>query len=97
MIDRISITQSISLPSGLYVNGQWVTGNGPHLDTVNPATEQLIATIQTASPEDVDTAANAARETFEEKWGNNVAATRRGQLLFQRASLLAFYQGPQAC
>ena len=97
--------QGVQIPSGLLVNGRWVPGRGPRLDTINPATEEVITTvspcaqdkhavllmllsfwqIDTASSEDVDDAVKSARNAFENTWGTNVSAQRRGQLVYALA------------
>lgn len=58
------------------------------LDVYNPATEELLATIDTASKEDVDLAVKAARAAFETTWGLNTPAEERGRLLFKFADVI---------
>ncbi|RHW21485.1 aldehyde dehydrogenase family protein [Pseudomonas jilinensis] len=49
-----------------YINGQWVAPKGDKtLDVINPATEEVVATIALGNKEDVDLAVDAAREAFE--------------------------------
>lgn len=74
---------NIELHSGLYINGEWVQGTGQALESINPATEDLIATVDTASNADVDKAVAAARDTFEHRWGNNISSTTRSNLLYE--------------
>lgn len=45
----------------LYLNGQWLTGEGPQLDSHNPATGAVIWSGNCASPSQVDAAVKAAR------------------------------------
>lgn len=48
-----------------YINGEWVDPVTPKsLDVINPANEQVCATISIGSAEDVDKAAHAARAAF---------------------------------
>lgn len=54
----------------------------------NPATEELLATIDTASKEDVDVAVKAGRKAFETTWGTNTPARERGRLLFKFADII---------
>jgi aldehyde dehydrogenase (NAD+) len=89
----------VELNTGLFIGNEWVAGRGAPLDSVDPATEQVIATvrppppppphgspqIQTATKEDVDDAVAAARHAFENTWGTNVSGQERGQLLFALA------------
>lgn len=73
--------KSTRVPTGLYIDGQWVKGRGEPLDSVNPATEEVIGQFDTASREDVDLAVAAARTAFETTWGTNIAAGERGRLV----------------
>ncbi|KEI42001.1 uncharacterized protein L969DRAFT_91469 [Mixia osmundae IAM 14324] len=79
---------SYSVPVGLFVGGQFVPGHGDSLDTVNPATEETLGTVQTANQADVDNAVAIARECFETTWGTNTAGTERGRLMFKLADLM---------
>ncbi len=48
-MSRISITgTSYTIPSGLFVGGNWVEGHGEVLESVNPATEEVIAKVSSA-------------------------------------------------
>ncbi len=48
-----------------FINGEWTEPAGrPHLDVINPATEQAFASISMGTAEDVDTAVSAARAAF---------------------------------
>ena len=48
-----------------YINGEWVDPATPEtLDVINPATEQVAATISVGSSADVDKAVSAARHAF---------------------------------
>lgn len=78
----------VAIPTGLYIGGKWVKGRGPPLETLNPATEQVHGTVDTASKEDVDDAVKAAREAFETTWGLESSANQRGELMFRLAELL---------
>jgi aldehyde dehydrogenase (NAD+) len=49
-----------------YINGQWVDPVKPHdFDVINPATEEVCATISLGSEADVDKAVAAAKTAFE--------------------------------
>ncbi|MGH9028378.1 MAG: aldehyde dehydrogenase family protein [Acidimicrobiales bacterium] len=51
----------------LYIGGAWVPSSGKGtLEVVNSATEEVIGTIPEGTPEDVDRAARAASEAFEQ-------------------------------
>ena len=47
-----------------FINGEWVEQDRSLLDVVNPASEEVFATIAMGSAEDVDAAAKAARAAF---------------------------------
>ncbi len=49
-----------------YIGGEWVNpGSREHLDVINPATEEAVATIALGTREDVDKAVVAARKAFQ--------------------------------
>ncbi|MCC6738652.1 MAG: aldehyde dehydrogenase family protein [Planctomycetia bacterium] len=75
----------------MLVNGQWVEAkSGKTFAVWNPATEEQIATVPEAGPEDLDLAVAAARAALEGPWGKMSAADRSrliwkaGELMFQR-------------
>jgi aldehyde dehydrogenase (NAD+) len=35
----------VTVKTGLFVDGEWVKGNGEKLETINPATEELLGTV----------------------------------------------------
>src|SRR5690348_2691722 len=54
---------------GLFINGKFVNPTKEkYFDTINPATEQPLAKIAEAGPEDVDKAVSAARKAYENVW-----------------------------
>ena len=64
----------------MYVGGTWVdAADGAVLDSIDPTTEQAIATFPEACPEDVDTAVEAARRAAP-GW-QATPASERGELL----------------
>ncbi|GAA3404754.1 aldehyde dehydrogenase family protein [Paenibacillus hodogayensis] len=48
----------------LYINGEWVEGAGPTLETINPATGATLGALGGASKDDVDAAVKAANAAF---------------------------------
>lgn len=84
MASTITVS-GIKVPTGLYINGKWVQGKGEALETINPATEETLGTITTASDGDVDDAVAAARECLETTWGLELPGTERGALMFKLA------------
>jgi phenylacetaldehyde dehydrogenase len=54
----------------LLIGGKWVPAkSGKTFETINPATEEVLAHVAQADQADVDEAVKAARRAFEEsKW-----------------------------
>jgi aldehyde dehydrogenase (NAD+) len=71
-----------------FVDGEFVDGGGEPLKTLNPATEEVLAEVGTASPEDVDRAVAAARRAYEQVWGPMPGA-ERAKYLFRIARVVA--------
>ena len=46
------------------INNQWLTGNGPAFDSVNPANNDILWQGQGADEQQVDAAITAARAAF---------------------------------
>ncbi len=70
----------------MLVNGEGVAGNGSPLEVENPFTEETVASIGTADPEQLDAAFAAAREASRE-WARTPAVDR-GELLREVAMRL---------
>ncbi|HET6703687.1 aldehyde dehydrogenase family protein, partial [Amycolatopsis sp.] len=70
-----------------FVNGEFVDGSGEPLKTVNPATEEVLAEVGTASKSDVDTAVKAARKAYTGVW-SKMPGTERAKYLFRLARLI---------
>ena len=52
-----------SVPTGLFIAGQWVdSGDGGRIDVTDPATEEVIASVASGTPEDATLAVDAAYE-----------------------------------
>ena len=70
---------------GHFINGAFVDGRDEdRFATVNPATGEAIATIATASEDEVDAAVRAARTAHTDVWGPMPAA-ERGKYLYRIA------------
>lgn len=68
-----------------YIGGQWVESSET-FDSVNPATEEVIAPISKATVEQVDAAVQAAKAAYRD-W-RLTPAPRRGEVLYAVAQLL---------
>ncbi len=72
----------------LLIDGRRVAPlSGRYFNSVNPATEQVIAQVAEGGVEDVDVAVRAARKALEGEWGH-MKASDRGRLLLKLADLV---------
>ncbi|WP_455566362.1 aldehyde dehydrogenase family protein [Nonomuraea wenchangensis] len=71
---------------GLFINGEFTDGSGPTFKTVNPATEEPLAEIATATTDDVDRAVQAARKAFG-VW-SALPGAERAKYLFRIARII---------
>src|ERR1700738_3570760 len=79
---------SLSKPRLLLIDGQHVpSASGRMFNTLNPATEQVIATVAEGNEIDVDRAVAAARRAFEGPW-RTMRASERGQILLRLVDLM---------
>jgi aldehyde dehydrogenase (NAD+) len=81
--ERIPVTVPEHI--GHYIDGERVAGRDEdRFDNVNPATGQVIGSVATASPAEVDAAIAAARAAFEGPWGK-MSGLERGKYMFRIA------------
>ncbi|WP_407160393.1 aldehyde dehydrogenase family protein [Bradyrhizobium sp. STM 3557] len=87
--DRQSAAEAwLAKPLKLLIDGRHVPSvSGRSFKSLNPATEQVIATVAEGGAEDVDRAVAAARRAFEGPW-RTMRASERGQILLRWAQLL---------
>src|ERR1700732_1605180 len=72
----------------LLIDGRQVSSaSGRSFQSLNPATEEVIATIAEGNEADVDRAVAAARRAFEGPW-RTMRAAERGHILLRWAELL---------
>jgi aldehyde dehydrogenase (NAD+) len=72
----------------LLINNEWRdAAGGRTMDVINPATEEVIATVASADRDDVDAAVVAARAAFNGPWGR-MSARERGRLVSKLADRL---------
>lgn len=82
-------TRQISLREqyGLYIDGKFSKPqSGEWMDTVNPATESVLASVAVAGESDVDRAVQAAKKA-QKKW-QNIPPRERGKVLYRLARLI---------
>ena len=78
-----------TLPTRLFINGEQLdAAEGRTHDVINPATEEVIASVAAAGEEDVDRAVRSARATFEsDKW-RKLSARQRGEAVWRLGELI---------
>jgi aldehyde dehydrogenase (NAD+) len=73
---------------GLLVGGRWVAPlSGSHFKTINPATEEVLASVAEAGEDDVDAAVKAARAAYAKTWSKTSGA-ERAKYLYRIARIL---------
>jgi aldehyde dehydrogenase (NAD+) len=71
------------------IGGRWTpAASGKTFDTINPATEEVIAQVAEGDAEDVDMAVAAAREAFENGPWSRMDARDRGRAIYHLADLI---------
>jgi aldehyde dehydrogenase (NAD+) len=78
------------MQTDLFVNNEFVAPeNGRRFEVVNPATEEVLASVAEAGERGVAAAVEAARATFESDTWRKLSARRRGAILLKAGELLA--------
>ncbi|GAB1824434.1 aldehyde dehydrogenase family protein [Herbidospora sp. RD11066] len=71
---------------GLFINGEFVDGSGTPFKTINPASEETLAEVASATEADVDRAVQAARKAFG-VW-SSLPGSERAKYLFRIARII---------
>ncbi|KAI7759224.1 hypothetical protein LZL87_008601 [Fusarium oxysporum] len=78
-----------SQPTGLFINNEFVpSSSNKTLTSIDPATEQEIATVQSADSQDIDKAVKAAKAALRHESWRDLPASDRGQLMARLADLI---------
>src|SRR5215475_6186354 len=73
---------------GLFIGGEFTTPlSREHFSTVNPASEEPLASVAQAGQADVDRAVAAARQAYEESWGT-MPGRERAKYLYRIARVI---------
>ncbi len=73
----------------LYINGEFVEAvSGKTFESYNPATGEVLAIVSEADTADVDKAAKAAKNSFEDGPWSKMSAAERAKLMFKLADLI---------
>ncbi|SRR6266568_2922239 len=79
----------LQLETQLFLDGEFrAARSGRRFATVNPATEEVIAEVAEAGPEDVDHAVRSARAAFEGGPWPKLGGKERGELLWRMGELV---------
>jgi len=82
-------TTTVKQTYELFMNGEPTKpASGEYMDVLNPATNEVIASVAAAGIHDADLAVNAARQALQGKWATLTPA-RRARILQKMASLIA--------
>ena len=76
-------------PRQPFIDGKYVTGDGPALAVENPATEETIADVETASTPQIEQAIGAARRSFDDGVWAQTPASQRAVVVPKMAEYLA--------
>ena len=71
---------------GLFIGGEWIEPKETY-ETIDPSTEETLAQVGQATPEEINLAVEAAREAFENGW-STISPTERAKYLFRIARIL---------
>lgn len=72
---------------GLFIDGDFVDGNGHAFKTISPATEEVLAEVAEADDADVDRAVQAARRAYTRTW-SRTSGRERAKYLYRIARIL---------
>src|SRR5579871_1586740 len=83
------VAEFIDKPRQMLINGRWVNAaSGKTFPTYNPATGEVLAQVAEGDREDIERAAKAARQAFENGPWRRMTASERGRLIWKLADLL---------
>lgn len=72
----------------LFINGKFVAPkSGNYFDTINPATEKVLAKVAEAGEADIDAAVKSARKAYDTVW-SKLSGKERGKYIFRIARII---------
>jgi len=87
-LDR-NVEAFISAPRQLFINGQWVdAASGKTFETPDPATGETLARVAEGDAEDINRAARAARQAFDEGPWSRMTPSERGRIVWKIGDLI---------
>jgi len=79
---------AISKKYELFIDGKWQQPvEKKYFKTINPATEEVLSEVATATKKDVDKAVTAARNAYEKYW-KKLSGAERGKYIFRVARIM---------
>ncbi|KAM7215794.1 aldehyde dehydrogenase [Rhypophila decipiens] len=86
---QVPNSKEITLPTGLFINNEFVKGNSEEeLESIDPATEQPICSVEIAAASDVDAAVQATRAALNKPSWRDLPGEGRSKLLHKAADLI---------
>lgn len=87
--DRKVVDKFLNAQHRLLIAGEWCDAiSGSDISVVNPATGYQIASVQAGSPDDINTAVEAARSAFESNDWPSMSPSARSKLIYRLADLI---------
>src|SRR6266567_779176 len=73
---------------GLFIGGEFVAPRSKkYFETINPATEEVLAEVAEGNAADIDAAVRAAEQAYEKRW-KKLSGAQRGKYIYRIARLL---------
>src|SRR5215472_15147589 len=89
MVSSAALDFLKSAPKKLLIGGKWVSSkSGKTFETLNPATEEVLALVAEGDKADVDEAVKAARKALEQGKWSTMGPHQRARYLFKVADLI---------
>ncbi len=72
-----------------YIGGEFVHGNGPVMESINPATNEVVGHFESCTEEDINKAVAAARKAFDEgPWSKVITHKERAVIMHKLSQIL---------
>ena len=86
--DYLALAAELTIPSACFIDGSFHNASGPVLETTNPATGAVLASIAMATKDDVTLAVDKAREAFDSGIWSQTHPSARKEVLIKLAKLI---------
>ncbi|MBW0483422.1 hypothetical protein O181_023137 [Austropuccinia psidii MF-1] len=83
-----SSQKSTSSLKALHLPRSFIEGHGQPIVSLNPSDQSTLATVHSASPEDIDMAVQAAKQAAKTTWGTHATGLERANLMNKLANLM---------